>query len=218
MDTTTKVVSGQFFALDLTDPAWDTSNPPWRQVISSGIVPVTVLTASGYLASLSQGHKTITLLSTSSEVKKSITNFNIATGTWETIPVPVLMVNSYFGPLATTDSNTGLAYVPNGFADNKMVYNPLTRTATLLPMPPMLLSDWFPAVWSSVRGTIPALGESNKTMPGTTIRSCMVSVYNGSKIIHFGENTSPTTSMGTISILDDATMTWTQGPSIDPSL
>ncbi|KAG0375690.1 hypothetical protein BGX24_008775 [Mortierella sp. AD032] len=241
MDTITKAVSGQFYALDLTVPAWDTSSPPWRQVTSNGIVPPSVYTASGTSASLSQDHKTISFWSASSDSTKAITNFNLATGTWETIPAPVLMANSYFSLPATTDPNTGLVYVPNGFADKTMmVYNPLTRTTTSLPMPPMLLSDWFPAVWSSVRGTVLVLGgegavlsyfyefkppsgpwtevKTTGPMPGNMIRSCMVSAYNGSKIIHFGGNTTPTTSIGTISILDVATMTWTQGPSIDPSL
>jgi hypothetical protein len=41
--------------------------------------------------------------------------------------------------------------------------------------------------------------------------------YNGTKLIYFGGNTTPTTSVGSIYILDVPTLTWKQGESADPS-
>ncbi|KAF9935145.1 hypothetical protein FBU30_007524 [Linnemannia zychae] len=54
-------------------------------------------------------------------------------------------------------------------------------------------------------------------MPPNLIRSCMVSAYNGTKIIFFGGNTVSTISVATIYILDVTTMTWKQGPDADAS-
>ncbi|KAG0283450.1 hypothetical protein BGZ96_012194, partial [Linnemannia gamsii] len=75
-------------------------------------------------------------------------------------------------------------------------------------MPPMILTDWFPSVWSTVRGTLMLIGgeggfgsyfyefkppngpwtevKTTGPMPPNLVRSCLVTAYNGTKIIHFG--------------------------------
>ncbi|KAF9905590.1 hypothetical protein EC991_001551 [Linnemannia zychae] len=135
------------------------STPPWKQVASTGVVPGPVIAGSGYSASLSKDRKTITFWSTSSSLKRAIINFDITSGTWEALSAPVTMANSYYALPATTDPITGVVYVPNGLADDTMlVFNPETRTVTSAPMPPLNLKDWFPAVWSTVRGSLLVLG------------------------------------------------------------
>ncbi|KAF9933814.1 hypothetical protein BGZ67_004134 [Mortierella alpina] len=64
-------------------------------------------------------------------------------------------------------------------------------------------------VWSRLKTT----GDS----PGDISSHCMVSAYNGTKMVVFGGNTIAREPQASIFILDVATLTWAQGNDADPS-
>ncbi|KAF9284703.1 hypothetical protein BGZ88_009833 [Linnemannia elongata] len=103
---------------------------------------------------------------------------------------------------------------------------------------PMLLGN-YPTVWSTIRETLLLFGSnqgpgsyffefvppsgpwrdviSTGTVPPNLDSGCLVSAYNGTKIIYFGGNGLSSDSVGSIYILDVLKMSWTQGPNVDPS-
>lgn len=152
--------TGQFYALDLTAPSWETSNPPWKLITPNGLVPVSVATAAGHSVSVSQDHRTLTFWQTSAMItRKAVTNFNLVTNAWSDIPTPLMLSDALYNLPATTDPGTGMVYVPRGYNNSTMlVYSPTTGVATSQSMPPMILTDWFPSVWSTLRGTLMLIG------------------------------------------------------------
>jgi hypothetical protein len=202
MDVVTRANSGQFFALDLTVPSWNTASPPWRQVASNGVVPATISNNAGHSASVSRDSKTISFWMMNPQ--PSITNFNIAAGTWEALSAPVTMTSALYALPAITDPNTGLVYVLNALTDKTMlVFNPVTRTTISAPMPPMMLTDWFPAIWSTLRGSILVLGGEGAVtsyfyefkppsgpwtevvgLPLFAVTVCLVMVSDKSKVVY----------------------------------
>jgi len=59
------------------------------------------------------------------------------------------------------------------------------------------------------------------TSPRPSVNHCMVSAYNGTKLVVFGgydATFNSSTGVGTVHLLDLTTMVWKAGKSVDPSL
>ncbi|KAF9947897.1 hypothetical protein BGZ72_010170 [Mortierella alpina] len=123
----------------------------------------------------------------------------------------------------------------------------LTGIALTRPMPDIetdgnqTLTN-YAAAWSSVRGSLLVVGGSKGTVvskslleyntktntwakagtvprPEGLLDACMVSAYNGTKMVAFGgnANTTPPSRLGTVYILDVKTMKWTTGATVAAS-
>jgi hypothetical protein len=152
-------VSNQLYALDLTRPSWNTTNPPWSALsVGSGLQasPIT------YLQSMviSKDQQSLSIWDTLG----SISTYNITSNTWSnpaSLPPSTKKVTKLN---AAMDPTSGLIYLPSGFESGAvnvyavMVYNPATRAALSLPMP----SDestlaglaYFSLVWSTARSSM----------------------------------------------------------------
>ncbi|KAF9121789.1 hypothetical protein BGX30_002366 [Mortierella sp. GBA39] len=152
-------VSNQLYALDLTRPSWNTTNPPWSALsVGSGLQasPIT------YLQSMviSKDQQSLSIWDTLG----SISTYNITSNAWSnpaSLPPSTKKVTKLN---AAMDPTSGLIYLPSGFESGAvnvyamMVYNPATRAALSLPMP----SDestlaglaYFSLVWSTARSSM----------------------------------------------------------------
>ncbi|KAG0055784.1 hypothetical protein BGZ89_002276 [Linnemannia elongata] len=222
-------VSNQLYALDLTRPSWNTTNPLWSALsVGSGLQasPIT------YLQSMviSKDQQSLSIWDTLG----SISTYNITSNTWSnpaSLPPSTKKVTKLN---AAMDPTSGLIYLPSGFESGAvnvyamMVYNPATRAALSLPMP----SDestlaglaYFSLVWSTARSSMLLYGgvsvKTTGTSPGQVYNHCMVpaqTAYSGTKMIVFGGRYTSGVDSGSIYILDVKTMVWTQGTAADPS-
>ncbi|KAG0298964.1 hypothetical protein BGZ98_010397 [Dissophora globulifera] len=150
------------------------------------------------------------------------------------------------GLQALTDAGTGRIYIPNGDANTTtnttslLRLNMATNTWEVLPMEAGISamvdygSAWSTATKSMymLGGTLfgstssvlynydPATGwtapASKGTSPPMRSSACLVSAYNGTKLVMFGgESEKQATLLNDIYFLDVLTMTWTRGPDTD---
>ncbi|KAK3814518.1 MAG: hypothetical protein J3R72DRAFT_503797 [Linnemannia gamsii] len=172
--------------------------------------------------------------------------YHINTHSWEVVtglPPPNSTSRGFYQ--AATDPTTGRVYIPGRLANNSMLqYDFSTRSMTAVPMPLGVgATTWnhYSFIWNEVRGAFllfggegtPSVGSylyefkpssstpwtpmlSKGTVPPHTADSCMVSAYQGTKVLMFGghifDQPLNQTTEGTLYILDVATMTWSQGP------
>ncbi|KAF8947284.1 hypothetical protein BGZ47_009672 [Haplosporangium gracile] len=170
-------------------------------------------------------------------------NISLTTRMWKSISVPMKMNQSEGGLQAVTHPRTGLVYTPAGYNNTDMaIYDFKTRNVTSTPLPPQAIGGWrfYTFNWNELRGTFFLWGGQGN--PGTSYfyefdaskmqwtemitkgavppllrAACMVSAYGGAMMVLFGGNPPGEDSVGTLYILDVPSMTWTQGPSIEPS-
>ncbi|KAK3812440.1 MAG: hypothetical protein J3R72DRAFT_498680 [Linnemannia gamsii] len=207
--TTGKVIiTNQFLSLDLTQPSWDASKPPWTPSVASGL-GAQGLTTFGHSFSLSPDQQTLTLLdpvaldAVASNTPGVSGSFRLITNTWTSFSVPMQMNQSEGGLLAVTHPKTGIVYTPTGFNNTEMaIYDFSTHTVSSTPLPPQSFGGWrfYTFNWNELR-------DYNRS--GTT--SAKSSLY-GPRGNPPGQD-----SVGTLYILDVPSMTWTQGPNIEPS-
>ncbi|KAH7032060.1 hypothetical protein BKA57DRAFT_497601 [Linnemannia elongata] len=243
-----KTCSGQFFALDLTQPSWSASSPPWKP-LSVGTSTQGAPDAHDHSMTLSNDKQNLIIYD--SLWDRGIFTYSLTSGAWLTkrsLPSTPI-TTSIPGLHAITDPNTGIIYIPTGTNDNQtMVYYPDSGAGSSLPTPPLSVMSPdvsnYGAVWSTVRNSMLLYGgwsyappyEGNSylvefqptsntwsriattgTSPGDVGMHCMVSVYNGTKIVMFGGYSRSGLSLGSIYILDIKALFWTKGPNVDPS-
>ncbi|OAQ25935.1 hypothetical protein K457DRAFT_140752 [Linnemannia elongata AG-77] len=240
--------TNQFFSLDLSQPAWEASKPPWTPIsISNGVAPG--LTTFGHSFSVSPDQQTLSLWdpvgldAVAPDTPGVSGNISLTTMMWTPFSVPMKMNQSEGGLQAVAHPRTGLVYTPAGYNNTDMaIYDFKTHTVSSTPLPPQAVGGWrfYTFNWNELRGTFFLWGGQGK--PGTSYfyefdaakmqwtemitkgavpprlrAACMAPAYGGAKMVLFGGNPPGEDSIGTLYILDVPSMTWTQGPSIDPS-
>ncbi|KAF9935144.1 hypothetical protein FBU30_007523 [Linnemannia zychae] len=242
------LVSNQFFALDLAEPTWDTSKPPWKTITVANS-PVPALTTFGHSFSISPDQKTLTLWdpvaldAVAPETPGISGNFSLDTGIWTPFSVPMQLNQSEGGLQAVAHPKTGIVYTPTGYNNTNMsIFDFSTNTISSATLPPQSFGGWrfYTFNWNELRQTFFLYGGQGKpgpsyfyefdaskmqwtelitkgTVPPRLRAACMAPAYNGSKMVLFGGNPPGADSVGTLFILDVPTMTWSQGPSTDPS-
>ncbi|KAF9154078.1 hypothetical protein BG015_001900 [Linnemannia schmuckeri] len=225
--------TSQFYALDLTQPTWNTLNPPWKPLTYPATL-VALSSTSGHSMSVAQDNSGFTMWMASNLVA----TYTIASNSWgQIVPTPPATLFKGSNLQAATDPTTGLVYIPGaaGTPNSMSVYSSSTGMALSVPMPPTLIAagSFYSFVWSQVRKTFiyfggnaatpnpffefsPSAGKwtsmpiTGSVTPPFQMRSCMVAAYNGTKILLFGGNTDTTQSVDTLYILDVQSMTWSQ--------
>ncbi|KAK5801779.1 hypothetical protein F5H01DRAFT_354645 [Linnemannia elongata] len=218
----------QFVALDLAVEIWSTSSPPWKWLPSIGGTPPPTSTWHSMAVSKDRGNFFIW--------------DPFQTNAWWTYYIP-LNVTMQPGIRSGVDMNTGNVFIPGGADNGtQMIMNtpgnssvPLTlMPTTILPAPVVRVSF----VWSTYRNSFlhyggqsiagnifnPNLIEFSLTAgwqpvnttepsPGDVSGHCMVSAYNGTKMIVFGGAGLNGVTNADIHILDMPTREWTLGES-----
>ncbi|CAO3563794.1 unnamed protein product [Mortierella alpina] len=228
----------QFFSLDLTQPNWDTSSPPWR-LLTSGEGQQSAPKTWGQSMTLSRDQQSLIVWNTFG----TISIFSLATSTWAgSHPLPQNSTD-WIGLKSVTDPSTGYIYVPSGSnsGTSMTLYDPARDTAVPLPSAPTAVMDpglqYYSLVWCSLRnsmllyGGITYLGNAPSpyliefqpatstwgristtgASPGNINRHCMVPAHNGTKMVVFGGTGPSGIPQGSIYILDVKTMSWTRG-------
>ncbi|KAF9154082.1 hypothetical protein BG015_001904 [Linnemannia schmuckeri] len=170
-------------------------------------------------------------------------NISLTTRMWKPFSVPMKMNQSEGGLQAVTHPRTGLVYTPAGYNNTDMaIYDFKTRNVTSTPLPPQAIGGWrfYTFNWNELRGTFFLWGGQGQAgtpyfyefdaskmqwtemitkgaVPPRLRAACMAPAYGGAKMVLFGGNPPGEESIGTLYILDVPSMTWTQGPSIEPS-
>ncbi|KAH7056320.1 hypothetical protein BKA57DRAFT_450323 [Linnemannia elongata] len=230
--------TSQFYSLDLTQPTWNTLNPPWKPLTYPATL-VPLASTAGHSMSVAQDNSGFTMWMASNLVA----TYNIGSNSWgQIVPTPPATLFKGSNLQAATDPTSGLVYLPGaaGTPNSMSVFSSSTGMSLSVPMPPTLVAAgaFYSFVWSKVRKTFiyyggnaatpnpffefsPSAGKwtsmpiAGSVIPPFQMRSCMVSAYNGTKILLFGGNTDTTPSVDTLYILDVPTMIWTQ---VDNSL
>ncbi|KAF8947286.1 hypothetical protein BGZ47_009674 [Haplosporangium gracile] len=225
--------TSQFYALDLTQPTWNTLNPPWKPLTYPATF-VALSSTSGHSMSVAQDNSGFTMWMASNLVA----TYTIGSNSWgQIVPTPPATLFKGSDLQAATDPTTGLVYIPGaaGTPNSMSVYSSSKGMALSVPMPSTLIAagSFYSFVWSQVRKTFiyyggnaatlnpffefsPSAGKwasmpiTGSVIPPFQMRSCMVAAYNGTKILLFGGNTDTTQSVDTLYILDVSSMTWSQ--------
>ncbi|KAK5823547.1 hypothetical protein F5H01DRAFT_363211 [Linnemannia elongata] len=226
-------LTNQFYSLDLTQN-WDTSNPLWK-ALTPPINPTNVGNLSRHSMTVSPNRQTLTTWNL--YLTSTIANYSIVDNAWTEVPFPTGPQARGSGLHAATDPTTGSVFIPILSASiNKMVrFSFLSETSSLMDVPPTLVTaqDSYSFAWCQPRKTFILFSgnattavpffeynpASNKWMampssgatPSFRHRSCMIPAYNGTKMILFGGDDGIGPSVGSISILDVASMKWTSG-------
>ncbi|KAF9959050.1 Negative regulator of mitotic exit [Mortierella alpina] len=228
----------QFFSLDLTQPSWDTSNPPWR-LLTNGEGQQSAPKTWGQSMTLSRDQQSLIVWNTFG----TISIFNLATSTWAgSHPLPQNSTD-WIGLKSITDPSTGYIYVPSGSNNgtSMTLYDPAKDTAVPLPSAPTTVMDvglqYYSLVWCSLRNSMLLYGgitnpgnapspyliefqpatstwsriSTTGVSPGNINRHCMVPAYNGTKMVVFGGTGPSGIPQGSIYVLDVKTMSWIKG-------
>ncbi|KAG9071500.1 hypothetical protein KI688_005712 [Linnemannia hyalina] len=225
--------TSQFYSLDLTQPTWNTLNPPWKPLT----YPTTLTSTSGHSMSVAQDNSGFTMWM----APGLVATYTIGSNSWaQILPTPPATLFTGSNLHAATDPTSGLVYLPGaaGTPNSMSVYSSSTGMAPSVPMAPTLVAagSFYSFVWSQIRKSFiyyggnaatpnpffefsPSAGKwtsmpiTGSITPPFQMRSCMVPAYNGTKILLFGGNTDTTQSVDSLFILDVQTMTWTQADS-----
>lgn len=145
----------QFFSLDLTR-SWNTSNPPWSEVITAagGRIPARLKT-SFHSMSLSKDKKTLSIWDMYYSPPYG-TSFHLDTNKWEDLPTLPAQIPAGLKVLkAATDATTDRVYIPGGAPDNGMLaYDPSSKVSSTIAMPPGgTVTSWnlYTFAWNDVR-------------------------------------------------------------------
>jgi hypothetical protein len=146
--------TSQFYALDLTQPTWNTLNPPWKALVYPANLNALSLTA-GHSISVAPDSSSFTMWIYSPNL---IVNYNVASGVWtQVLPTPSLTLFQGSDLQAATDPTTGLVYIPGapGTYNTMSVYTPSIGMALSVPIPSTLVAatGFYTFVWSQIRKT-----------------------------------------------------------------
>ncbi|KAF9904601.1 hypothetical protein BX616_001242 [Lobosporangium transversale] len=230
--------SNQFFALDLTQPSWNTSRPPWKTINVHNLADQRHPGVAAHTMTVSKDQQMLIAF-----YGHMVFKYHFANETWSAPMKPSLNF-TILSQQAVTDPNSGLVYVPGPVgsdyisfaAGDMLVYNPETGVCQAIPMPTEHSSgrfEHFAAAWSEKRNSLLIhggwLGSTTKTAidilieynPATSAwkqvpRLFLELAYGGSKMIVFGGWQEIDDLQSTIYILDIDTMTWSQGQSAPP--
>ncbi|KAF9347529.1 hypothetical protein BGX26_000995, partial [Mortierella sp. AD094] len=235
-----KISNNKLFALDLTQPSWTSSNPPWR-AISNG----PSLGFESMAISIDQQKLVIW------DQVSGISIYSITDSAWPVINFTVpINGGPWYGSRIVSDPNTGLVYIPSTGDGRKImiVFNTDTNVASTLAMPPASVLaypiSFYSAACSTLRNSILIHGgffvgapfgigdlieyqprsstwsrvNTTGPAPGALYAHCMVPAYNGDKMVIFGGlDFFSNFTQRSIYILDLKDLVWTQGPDADPS-
>lgn len=145
--------TSQFYSLDLTQPTWNTLNPPWKPLTyPTTLVPLA--STNGHSMSVAQDNSGFTMWMASNLVA----TYTIGSNAWaQILPTPPVTLFKGTNLQAATDPTTGLVYLPGaaGTPNSMSVYSSSTGMALSVPMPPTLVAagSFYSFVWSQVRKT-----------------------------------------------------------------
>ncbi|KAG0212087.1 Negative regulator of mitotic exit [Mortierella sp. GBA30] len=235
-------ISNQFYVLDLTQAAWDTSSPPWK-ALNLGTGTASTLASWQHSMTLDKNQRTLVTYAPTLGVP-GISTFDIADDAWTATDLLFSNAREPVGLQIVTDPRSDLYYVIAGTKSNKTLsYN--IATGAVQELPPPLTTGYdltlYSAVWSTLRNKMLLFGgrsgspnyylnedllefdpsnSSWKTIittgnkPDGRIRHCIVPVYDGTQMVVFGGNNNTMISMPSIYILDLKTRTWTRGVNV----
>ncbi|KAG0292385.1 hypothetical protein BGZ97_005612 [Linnemannia gamsii] len=156
-------LNNQFFSLDLTQPSWNTTSPPWKTLpVGFGNTSSSPIDY-GLAMAISKDNTQLLEWGT----RTGVLTFDIGTGVWSGQPFETGPRLGFLGYQAATDPNSGLAYIPSAMnnATRMMVYNFVTRATTAAPMPsakllrlPVGKYAW---AWNDVRQSMLLHGGAN---------------------------------------------------------
>ncbi|KAF9365801.1 hypothetical protein BGX34_008261 [Mortierella sp. NVP85] len=212
------------FMIDLSVP-WNAIDPVYEQLPDA---PSANSTAS---ALSSDGMTWFTLLNGNGYI------YNVKTMTWSRA-----LTDGHFSTQldlsATTDPNSNIVYVPNGYQDagapRLLTVSLTSKVIQSAPMPPgldtssQMLSAWNynlkslivfakglysynAAGWKDLSASVKGV------IPSPRTGSCFASTAGGSKLVLFGgKDVASKSTLHDIYILDVETLTWTRGVDVDP--
>ncbi|KAG0285646.1 hypothetical protein BGZ96_010134 [Linnemannia gamsii] len=155
--------NNQFFSLDLTQHSWNTTSPPWKPLSVGAGSTASSPIDFGLAMAISKDNTQLMEWGT----RIGFSTYDIETGAWSGTGIGTGPKLGFFGYQAATDPNSGLVYIPSARnnATGMMVYNFVTKTTTLAPMPsakllrlPVGKYAW---AWNDVRQSMLLHGGAN---------------------------------------------------------
>lgn len=145
--------TSQFYSLDLTQPTWNTLNPPWKPLTYPATL-VPLASTAGHSMSVAQDNSGFTMWMASNLVA----TYNIGSNSWgQIVPTPPATLFKGSNLQAATDPTSGLVYIPGaaGTPNSMSVFSSSTGMSLSVPMPPTLVAAgaFYSFVWSKVRKT-----------------------------------------------------------------
>ncbi|OAQ22197.1 hypothetical protein K457DRAFT_26296 [Linnemannia elongata AG-77] len=203
----------QFYSLDLTQ-SWDTSSPPWSEVLTVGSIPAGLKGARGHSISLSRKQKTLTFWNINGSDAHAA-SFHLSTNSWEQLPtffMPKQKLNNVQICTAVADPRTDQVYIPGASDRGMLVYSLESKSSSIREMERTAKNSTFWSgysfVWSSNTS-----GSAAPPLAG----SCMVPAYSGTKMLVFGGfDVFAEAGIDTLYILDVPTLTWSLGGKYQP--
>ncbi|KAG0271229.1 Acyl-CoA-binding domain-containing protein 5 [Linnemannia exigua] len=156
-------LNNQFFSLDLTQPSWNTTSPPWKALSVGAGNSSSAPTDYGLAMAVSKDDTQ--LLDWAKRI--GVSTYDIRTGTWNGTGTANGPRTGFFGYTAATDPDTDLVYIPSGTANltRMLVYDFTTRSTSSAPMPPPAMLKMsvgmYAWAWNSVRRTMMLHGGAN---------------------------------------------------------
>ncbi|KAH7056299.1 hypothetical protein BKA57DRAFT_450285, partial [Linnemannia elongata] len=146
----------QFYSLDLTQ-SWDTSSPPWSEVLTVGSIPAGLKGARGHSISLSRKQKTLTFWNINGSDAHAA-SFHLSTNSWEELPtffLPKQKLNNVQICTAVADPRTDQVYIPGASDRGMLVYSLESKSSSIREMERTAKNSTFWSgysfVWSSLR-------------------------------------------------------------------
>ncbi|KAF9949330.1 hypothetical protein BGZ72_008869 [Mortierella alpina] len=223
--TTEKTLVTQTFSIDLST-SWDTSTVPYKRLADG---PQSYVHASALLKD-KQNWVVVT--------NGTVNEYSLTLGTWSSTASTYL--GKYDRIPATADPDTNLIYFPNSYFNQTvqmLQYDIGRRYVNFYEMHPALANVFsYSATWNTQLRKMVVFGGAitgnivnnnlytwdklnlwvavaqKGDIPPPRRSACMVSAYNGAKIVVFGGLSQLANSaLSDIYVLDVATMTWTKG-------
>lgn len=155
--------ASQFYALDLTQPTWNTLNPPWKALVYPANLNA-LSSTEGHSISVAPDSSSFTMWIYNPNL---IVNYNVAGGVWtQVLPTPSLTLFKGNDLQAATDPTSGLVYIPGaaGTYNTMSVYAP-SGMGLSVPIPSTLVAatGFYTFVWSQLRKTFIYFGGNSAT-------------------------------------------------------
>ncbi|KAF9174152.1 hypothetical protein BGX21_007616 [Mortierella sp. AD011] len=241
-DPATHTNSGQIYSLDLTQ-SWSASNPPWK-ALNSQQAPV------DYSHSMVVSGDKRSLIIWGSLTEISIYNIAAGTWSTTPKPSSATINQNGLRAVTDPNTGLVYIPAGANNGTSTMEFNPSTGIGQQLPIPSAFNGSvtHYSAAWTSQRTSVLMYGgfyqlsssitvhniyqyspsssswssiSAAGVIPGSMNGHCLVSAYNGTKMVMFGGQigrADQKTPLGSIYILDVQTWTWTKGADINPSL
>ncbi|KAG9071501.1 hypothetical protein KI688_005713 [Linnemannia hyalina] len=122
----------QFYALNLTQTGWNTSNPPWTMMSYPTSLLPRAMSRFQYSMALSPDNSTLGVWDVTDADR--LVEYSVGNASWTSVNITDTLSGD--GVQAVTDPTTGLVYFPGGGPANysaMMVYNPTTGMITDAP-------------------------------------------------------------------------------------